>query len=273
MCFSSFIMLVDIHAHLDHERFKDDLDIVIENARKAGVKAIITSGVNKSTNRKALEIAEKYKDIVKCSLGIYPLDALAEELKKEPNTFVRDIENLDIDEELKFIMKNKDRIVAVGECGLDFNWTKSFEKEQKSNFQKVIKAVEKINKPIIVHSRKAELEAVEILESCKIKNIVMHCFNGSKKLIKRAVDNGWYFSIPPLIVRLQHFQMMAEIVDINQLLTETDCPYLSPYFGKRNEPAFVIETVKKIAEIKGMNEQEVKENIFKNYNDVFGPVV
>jgi len=259
-------MLIDIHAHLDHERFKKDLDEVIERARQKGMYAIITSGVNHSTNLKALELSEKY-DIVKASLGIYPLDALAEELKL--NAYPREIEKLDVDKELEFINQNKDKIVAVGDCGLDFNFTRDYEKEQVENFKKIIYVVEKIKKPIIIHSRKAEKLAIEILETTKIKNIILHCFQGNKKLIKKAMDKGYYFSIPPIILKLQHFQMLTEIVPLNQLLTETDSPYLSPIPGERNEPANVAYTIKKIAEIKGMNKEEVEQNIFMNYKNLF----
>lgn len=264
------MILVDVHAHLDHEKFKDDLDNVIENARNAGVKAIITSGVNSRTNRLILDIAGKY-DIVKPSFGIYPLDALAKEMEEgEASGFPRDIEAFDINKEIAWITKNKDKCIAIGECGLDFKWGREHEKEQKQNFQKVIDMAEKIKKPIIVHTRKAELDAVDMLETSKIKNIVLHCFCGRKHLVKRAADNGWNFSIPPIVVRLQQFQIMAEIVNISQLLTETDCPYLSPYPGKRNEPAFVIETIKKIAEIKKITPEDTANNIFMNYQRVFG---
>ena len=128
---------------------------------------------------------------------------------------------------------------------------------------------EKINKPLIEHSRKAELDAIEMLESCKLKHIVMHCFSARKSLIKRAADNGWSFSVPPVITRLQHFQTLVEMVNIGQLLTETDAPYLSPYPGERNESAFVVETIKKIAEIKGMTEEDVSQNIYMNYTNIF----
>jgi TatD DNase family protein len=97
----------------------------------------------------------------------------------------------------------------------------------------------------------------------------MHCFSGKKSLIQRAADNGWSFSVPPVIVRLQHFQIMAEMVNISQLLTETDAPYLSPFPGQRNEPGFVIETIKKIAEIKRMTEEDVANNIYMNYTNMF----
>jgi len=263
------MLLVDIHAHLDHDKFKPDLDKVIERARKAGVKHIISSGVNSATNRLILKIAEKY-DIVHPSFGLYPIDALAKEIESgEAPGFVRDIKPTNVNEELKWIIKNKDKCVAVGEVGLDYKFGKGKEKEQKKVFQKVIETVEKIKKPIIVHSRKAEFDIVDMLESSKIKNIVLHCFCGRKHLVKRAADNGWNFSIPPIVVKLQQFQLMAELVNINQLLTETDCPYLSPYPGERNEPAFVIETIKKIAEIKGFTAEETANSIFMNYERIF----
>ncbi|MFC1728341.1 TatD family hydrolase [Nanoarchaeota archaeon] len=262
-------MLVDIHAHLDHAKFKDDLNEVIERAKDAGVKSIITSGVNSSTNRIVLDIAKKY-DIVSCSFGLYPIDALAAEMEtRESDGFVRDVEVLDVEDELKWIKENKDKCVAIGECGLDYKWVKGREKEQKETFQKVIDFVEKIKKPIIIHSRKAEVDAVEMLESSKLKKVVLHCFNGRKHVIKRAADNGWSFSIPPIINRLQHFQLMTELVNINQLLTETDAPYLSPFPEQRNEPAFVRETIKQIARIKGMDEAEVEKNIYMNYQKMF----
>ena len=276
------MILVDVHAHLDHARFKEDLDEVILRAREAGVKSIITSGVNSRTNRLVLKLAEKY-DIVKASFGLYPIDALSAEIDdgKADGTcssetsstlaqgFVRDTEAINVDEDLVCTVKNKDKCIAIGECGLDYKWVTGKEKEQQRIFQKVIDTVEKINKPIVIHSRKAELDAVEMLESSNIKKVIMHCFNGKKSLIKRAADNGWYFSVPPVITRLQHFQMMAEMVNINQLLTETDCPYLSPFPDQRNEPAFVIETIKKIAEIKNFVPEEVASNIWMNYSNVF----
>lgn len=263
------MLLVDIHAHLDHEKFKPDLDQAIDRAKKAGVKHIITSGINSATNRLVLKIADKY-DIVHPSFGLYPIDALAKEIELgEAPGFARDIKPTNVDKELEWIKKNKDKCVAIGEVGLDYKFGEKHKQKQKKVFQKVIEAVEKIKKPVIVHSRKAEFDILDMLESSKIKNIILHCFCGRKHLVKRAADKGWNFSIPPIIVRLQQFQIMADLVNINQLLTETDCPYLSPYPGKRNEPAFVIETIKKIAEIKGFTPEETANSIFMNYKRIF----
>lgn len=261
------MLLVDVHCHLDNKKFGSDLPNVIKRAKEAGISSIITSGVNTATNRLALELQKKY-DIVKASLGMYPIDALSKELDQSSD-FVRDISPTNVDEEIEFMKKNKDDFVAIGEAGLDYFWVKNKQKEMKEVFQKVIELTEKIKKPIIVHTRKAELDCLDMLESSKIKNIILHCFQGRKHLIKRAADNGWNFSIPPIITRLQHFQLLVEKVNINQLLTETDAPYLSPYPEKINEPSYVIETIKKIAEIKNMDQEEAANNIYKNYQSIF----
>ena len=180
-----------------------------------------------------------------------------------------------MDSEFKFIEEDKDKIAAIGEIGMDFHWAdkeKTIAK-QTENFRKIIQFAKKMKKPIVIHSRKAELECIDILEK-ELPNkeipVDMHCFGGSKKLIKRAADLDFYFSIPPIIVKLEHFQMMTEIVDIKQILTETDAPWLSPFADKKNEPAYVIETVKKIAEIKGLSVEKTAEQIWKNYIRVFG---
>jgi len=146
---------------------------------------------------------------------------------------------------------------------------KDKDKEQKEVFLKLIELSEKINKPLVIHSRKAELQCVEVLETCKHKNIVMHMFSGNFKLIKRIEDNGWMFTIPVSIDRLQHFQLLVEKVNLNQLLTETDSPYAPPKTEDRNEPMFVRNVVQKISEIKKLDESEVKKNIFMNFQKIF----
>jgi len=258
--------LIDVHAHLDHKEFINELDQLIPSWKEKGVKHIITSGVNATTNRKALELARKF-DIVHASLGLYPIDALAEELKQEG--LARDIEPIDVDKEIEFIRQQKESIVAIGECGLDYKFGKEHSDKQKEVFQRIIELAEKINKPLIVHSRKAEFDVIDMLFSSSLKKVVLHCFMGRKHLIKKAADKGYCFSIPPIIVRLQHFQLMAELVPITQLFTETDAPYLSPYPGKRNEPPYVVETVKQIAKIKGFTQEETANTIFMNFQRFF----
>jgi TatD DNase family protein len=257
-------MLIDIHSHLDHAYFKDDLDEVIDNARKANVKIILTAGLNPETNRKTLELAQRY-DIVKPCLGIYPIQTLQKDI--ESGNLPLKKNQFDLDEELGFIKKNKDKITAIGEIGLDYSAGEE-PKGQKEVFEKLISLAEKINKPIIVHSRKAESDCVEMLQSSKLKNIVMHCFCGRKSLVKRIVDNGWFLTIPTSVARSFQFQENAKNIPITQLFCETDAPFLSPFTGKRNEPAFVAEAYKKIAEIKGMELIEVVNNIWMNWQKI-----
>ncbi len=271
--------LIDIHSHLDHAKFKKDLDKVIDNARKAEVKTIITSGVNPATNKIALEISDKYKDIVKVSFGLYPLDALEKEIEQaekmnNEETFPRDISPFNLEKELEYLKKNKNKFVAIGEIGLDYNWpefqSEEIKNQQKENFEKILDTANELNMPVIVHTRKAELDCVEILEKKQVKKVILHCFMGRKHLIKRAVDNGWFLSVPPIITRLQHFQTLCEIVPLTQLLTETDAPYLSPVAGERNESANVKVTISEIAKIKKLSEEEVANQIWDNAKNVFG---
>lgn len=263
------MILVDDHCHLMHELYKDKLDEVIEKSKKAGVKAIICSGVNAPTNRQALEIAKKYAPLVRASLGIYPTDAIG--LGPDESGLERG-ENFNVDEEIEFIRKNKEKIAAIGEAGLDFHWVKEQElqKKEKEQFEKVIKLAEDIKKPLIVHTRDAEAECVDMLTSSTLKNVVLHCFTGRKNVVKKAIDLGYYFSIPAIIEKLQHFKMVAEMANINQLLSETDGPWLSPVPASFNEPANVIYTVKNIAKVKGFTEEEVANNIWLNFQRVFG---
>ncbi|MBS3145096.1 TatD family hydrolase [Candidatus Woesearchaeota archaeon] len=259
-------MLVDVHCHLDHKYLHDQLDAVIDRARKAGLKYILTSGVNVTSNRNALAIARKYPDIVKFSAGLYPIDLLGH---VDVEGLPRQAEPIDIEEEFKFITQHKDEVFSIGEVGLDAKFCADQMPKQKENLQKILDFVAKIKKPIILHTRKAEKDVLDMLESTSLKKVDLHCFMGNKKLIQRAADLGYSFSIPPVIVKLQHFQMLVEMVNIDQILTETDAPYLSPHSDRQNEPAFVRETIKMIAKIKKISEEEVEKNIFKNFEKIF----
>ncbi len=263
---------VDVHCHLNHALYKDDLDAVIKRAKEAGVKVIVCSGVNPPGNRQVLELAQKYPEMVKACLGIYPIDALG--LSEGETGLPRQTVAIDLNQEFEFIRKNKDEIVGVGEIGMDFHWDTVHHAQQEENFRKILQFAISIQKPVVIHSRKAEKECIDVLEQ-EIKNkeipVIMHCFSGNKKLIQRAAALGYHFSIPANIIKLQHFQTLVEMVDLKLLLTETDGPWLSPYSEGHNQPAFVIEAIKKIAEIKKLTEKEVAEQIWENYLTVFNP--
>lgn len=263
--------LVDVHIHLDHPRYKMDLSDVLTRAKTGGVSAIIAQGVCHEVNLKVLEIARYHAPLVKAALGMYPLDA-PNVVSKEPDPTDEYANKtaVSVDYTINFIREHKDEIVAIGEVGMDFKYSDD-KYNQIDNFNKFIELSKEIKKPLIIHSRKAELEIIDLLEESVIdKNLVLlHCFSGKKKLIQRAVDLGYSFSIPCNAMRSEQFQEMIEMVPLKQLFTETDGPYLPADGCDRSEPAHVIKTVAVIAQIKGMTPHEVAEIIYMNFQRMF----
>lgn len=262
-------MLVDVHAHLDIEEFfgmKFNLNEALEKCEKENVVAIVAQGTNIDSNRRVLEISSKHK-IVKAALGIYPVhcfEMIKNGLEKEFKSEIKFI-----DAQLK-----SGKAIAVGEVGLDYKEvspTDENKKIMKDCLIEFIKLAKKHNVPIILHSRNAELELVELLESegMKDKKVIMHCFMGRKHIVKRVNENGWYLTIPANVGRLEHFQYVARDIPLSGLLTETDTPMLGPNPKELNNPSNVKFAIKKIAEIKKMDETEVMNIIYNNYQRLF----
>ena len=247
-------MFIDVHCHID---FYSDKKIkeILERARKARIGIIVNNGINPETNRRTLELTESYAEI-KAALGIYPIDAL----KMSDN---------DIDDEIEFIRENKNNIVAIGEVGLDLKESQDLS-GQKKNFQKFIDLAIELDKPIIVHSRKAEPECIEMLEKSNAKKVIMHVFSGKFNLIKRIEENGWFLTVPTNAAYSEQFQNIAEKINIKQLLCETDSPFMHPNKEKNNEPANIIESYRKIAQLKDLDFKDVEKAIEDNYSRLFG---
>jgi len=245
-------MFIDIHSHID---ICKDIDILIKNAKKENVK-ILTAGTSPKSNRKILELKEKYPEINIC-LGIYPIDAL--KLSEEK-----------IDSEIEFIKKNKNKISAIGEVGIDLKENSEQTLEtQKENLKKFGNLAKELDVPIIIHSRKAEKECIELLEKLNYNKIIMHCFSGNMKLVDKIIKNNWNLSIPANVKHSEHFQKIVEKTPIKQLFCETDSPFLHPDKLQENEPANVIESYKKISEIKALPLAEVEKQIEENYKRLF----
>ena len=245
-------MFIDAHSHID---LLDDYKTAIKNADKENVK-IVTCGIDIPSNRKTLEIKKENPEVQIC-LGIYPTDALK-------------LSEKEIVEEIEFIKKNKDKIVAIGEVGLDLkeNPEEILEK-QKKNLSKFVNLAKELNKPIIIHSRKAEEECIEFLEKLDYNKIIMHCFSGNFKLVKRIIENNWMLTIPTSVKNSEQFQKVIEMTPIENLLCETDSPFLHPDKKFPNEPKNVIESYKKISEIKNLPLEKVEKILEKNYANFF----
>ena len=245
-------MFIDIHSHLD---LCKNIPSIIENAKKLNVK-ILTYGVNPESNRKILKLKEKFPEIA-LAFGIYPTDAL-----KLPDN--------EIDSEIEFIKKNKNKISAIGEVGIDLKKNSNETLEiQKENLKKFVNLAKELNIPVVIHSRKAEKECVELLEKLNYNKIIMHCFSGNMKLVDRIIKNNWHLTAPTNIKNSEHFQKIIEKTPIEQLFCETDSPFLHPDKLPDNEPANVIESYNKIAEIKKMPLSQVEKIIERNYKRLF----
>jgi len=244
-------MLIDIHAHLD---ICKNLNNLLKEIDKSEINIILNCGVDIKSNRKTLELSEKSSKIKSC-LGIYPIDALK-------------LSNSKINEEIKFIKENKNKIIAIGEVGIDLNWSKEYEK-QKKIFEKFINLSKELDKPLIIHSRKAEKEIIEILEKHNCEKVIMHCFSGNLKLVKKIIENKWSLSIPCIVKYSEHFKNIIKITPIEQLFCETDSPFLHPDKEKNNSPINIIESYKKISEIKNISLKKVEKNIEDNYDMLF----
>lgn len=243
-------MFVDIHAHLTDPHVAN-VDAIVNNAKKIGVKAIITNGLGPDDNQRQLDLAKRY-DIVRPALGLYPHEA-------EKHTPQFDL-----------IRNNAKHIAAIGEIGIDRKDSPSPKlwKKQLEGFSQMLELASELKKPVIIHSRKAEREVLDVLKNHD-GFVVMHCFSGKMSLVKEGLDRGFFFSVPPILGNSSHFQALTKLADISRIMTETDTPYLGPVKGEWNEPANVTVTIADLAKIKGLEPEETAKVIFKNYMTVF----
>ncbi len=262
-------MLVDVHTHIFHEKFQGDIPEIIKRAESAGLSHIVVNGLNPKTNRETLELSKRY-DIVEAAAGIYPLDAVCDIL---PEDFELKIEKFNVEEEISYIadLARENRIIAVGECGLDAYWgPESTLKRQEEVFLKLTEIAMNNDLPIIIHTRKQEKRAFEILAHHGVKKVNFHCYGGKVKMaLREAEAHGWYFSIPANARKSESFSKLLRDLPKEQILTETDAPYLAPTRGERNEPMHVKNTVEYLSELRGWSFQDTASMIADNYNNLF----
>ena len=252
--------VIDSHAHLSFDAFDHDLDSVILRAKKAGVIAIINPTITPKDFQVALKITESHKDYIFPALGLAP-QILNKELFQEFLAALRKFEG---------------RYIAIGECGLDYHWVRG-ERETEymiKAFEEVLEVVETFKKPLIIHARSAHrknayVKIAEMLQTYSIKRAVFHAFFGSRSDIRVILSGDWLISIPTVYVRRRDLWPLITSIPLSRMLVETDSPYLSPRKGVRNEPAYVVEVIKVIADIKNVDYEEVAEITTRNAMDFF----
>ena len=253
----------DSHAHYNDEKFNLDREEIISNIYKSGVTSFVCAGYSLQSSKQAIEIAKKYKFIYS-TVGVSPNDIAAD--------WKSDVEELDTI--LNENRNNKDaKIVAVGEIGLDYHY--DIEKTlQKEAFIEQIKLANKYNLPIVIHTRDAIMDTLEILKENPVKNKGMfHCCPLNRELVKQALKMGFYISFagPITFKNTKNANEIISNIPLNKILIETDSPYLSPEpnRGKRNDSRNVIYMAKKIAEIKQMDIEEVAKVTYQNALNAF----
>ena len=254
-------MIADSHCHLDYSNLYDQLDEVVKRAKYNQVEYLLSICTTLESFERIQSIIKRYKNIYG-TFGIHPHES-------------KNYKNIDS----KYILniKNKyKKIIGIGETGLDFYYNHSDKTIQKKSFAEHISAASQLSIPIIVHTRNAEFETYEILRS-EIKNsklkVLVHCFTGSKDFAKKLIDINCYISVSGIITFKNSIELVDTVSDIpiENLLVETDSPYLAPlpYRGKTNEPSYIVHTVEKLSQIKGISKEEVMTKTTGNFKKLF----
>ena len=247
-------MFVDTHCHL-YRSYYEDLDDIIKQIKESEIYRVINNGCDKNSNIEVLELVGKY-DLMYGAIGIHPESA--NEYKKEDLDFVEE-----------HIKDNK--IVAIGEIGLDYYWVKDNKDKQKELFEYQLRLAEKYNIPVIIHSRDATQDTIDILKKYKVKGII-HSFSGSYEVAQIYIKMGFLLGINGVITfKNCNLKDVVEKIDISNIVLETDSPYLTPVpnRGKRNDPTKVMDIARFIADIKGISLDELSKEINGNLSKVF----
>ena len=251
-------MYFDTHTHLDEEKFDPDRELVIENLKKEGVSLAVNVGADLTSSKNSIALAEQY-DFIYAAVGVHPNEV--GEMQDE------DLETL-------ADMAKHEKVVAIGEIGLDYHYDEPGRDVQKLWFEKQLHLAQALNMPFIVHDRDAHQDTLELLKKVGYYNGVMHCFSGSCEMAKILLDLGFYISIAGQVTfkNAPKVKEVAKMVPADRLFIETDSPYLTPepHRGERNNSANVKFTCAKIAELKGICAEELAKVTLENGKKFYG---
>lgn len=252
-------MIFESHAHYDDSRFRSDRDNVLNSLIDENIGIVINAGANIKSSLKSIELAKKY-DFVYASIGVHPHDV---------------IDMMEEDLETLIGLASYNKVVAIGEIGLDYYYENSPKEVQKLWFREQINIAKEIELPVIIHSRDASQDTYDIIKETKAYEVggVVHCFSGSKEMARKYTDMGLYIGIGG-VVTFSNAQKLKEVVKatpIDKILVETDCPYLAPEpnRGKRNDSTNLKYIIKEISKLKNIPYEEVEEITYNNGEKLF----
>lgn len=247
-------MIFDTHAHYDDEAFDEDRDSLIASLKDNGITRVVNVGADLKGSRASVELADKY-DFIYAAIGAHPDNA-------------KEIDDAGI-ATLKELSKNK-KVVAIGEIGLDYYWNKDNPEEQKEAFSRQINLARELSLPIIIHSRDAAKDTMDVLKEKDAGSVggVMHCFSYSTEIAREVVDMGLYIGVGGVVTFKNGKKLREALLEVplDKIILETDCPYLAPepHRGSRNSSLNLPYVVKAIADIKGVSVEEVMKTTYNN---------
>ncbi len=242
--------MIDVHCHLEQEDYSADREELIEKWKKE-LKAIITCCAHPNDFELTLSLVERHKGFIFCTAGIHP-------------EYVCEIPDEKVEEFFEILKRNREKIHGIGEVGLDFFWIKDekMRERQRELFTKFIHFADELKLPLVIHSRGAYDETVEILEKEDAKKVLLHMF-GANHLVKRVIENGWFISVNTILLKSKKHKKIVRDMPLERIMLETDSPWLSPS-GGRNEPTSVKIVAEKISEIKKISVEDVDKVTTEN---------
>ena len=256
--------MIDCHAHLALPEFDADRENVLARARRSGVDIVLVVGEDPEDDRRVLEVCRRHPETLRACVGLHP-DRFAEARTPLPPEAIEEVE--------KLARGERERLWAIGEIGLDYYYVKSEEHRaaQRACLERMAALGAELDLPLNVHSRSAGKYTLELLEAVGARRVLMHAFDGKAGHAQRAAErHGFVFSIPPSVVRSEQKQKLVRALPLEALALESDSPVLGPVPGERNEPANLIAALSKIAELKAVTPDRVREVSTDNARRLFG---
>ena len=250
--------MIDTHSHINFEDYRENFDNFIEKLKNNEIDNVIIPGVEPSTFDEIISLCEKY-DMLFAAIGVHPSEA---------KTYTNETEKT-IYEKCK-----NNKVIAIGEIGLDYYWEQETKELQKEVFRKQLNIAQELQIPVLIHDREAHEDTFKILQEFKLKDVVFHCFSGSAEFAKKCIDKNYYIAIGGVVTfkNAKDLKEVPKIVPLYKLLLETDAPYLTPvpYRGKLNSPAYLNYIAQEIANIKEKDVEKVKKQTTINAQKLFG---
>ena len=249
--------MIDTHSHIDFDEYKENFEKELNEIQEAGVEKVILPGVEPSTFERIYNLAQKY-DMLYAAVGVHPSEykSYNDETEKEIREYCK-----------------KEKVVAIGEIGLDYHWEPETKEEQIKLLHSQLKIAQEVQIPVLIHDREAHEDCFNIIKEYKLKDVVFHCFSGTADFAKKCLGEGFYIAVGGVVTFKNAIDLKeaVKITPLDRILLETDAPYLAPvpYRGKLNSPKYLKYIAQEIANIKNIDVEQVQDATDENAKRIF----